>query len=217
MSRFASKPMAFLADIHGNLPALDSVLATLEERAISSIYVAGDLLFGGAEPLAVWQRLQEVGARCVRGLSDTALAAVDLERVEVPKSVESTERLSQFVATREAVGELTLARLRRLPERLRIPMMDGREIVMVHGSPRDPTQEMTHDLNEDELLALIADDPADIVICGASHVPFRRDVEGISVVNVGSVGEAPEGRVAHFCVVSPKMTGAEIQQIWVEY
>lgn len=217
MSRFASKPMAFLADIHGNLSALDSVLRTLKDREISDVYVAGDLLLGGEDPLGVWQRLQGVGARCVRGLTDTALAAVDLERVEAPDGQGSSERLARFIATREAVGELTLERIRRLPERLRIPMMDGREIVMVHGSPLDPTQEITHDLTEDELLALIADDPADIVICGASHVPFRHDVEGISVVNVGSVGEAPEGQVAHFSVIQPKMSGAEIQQMWVEY
>jgi hypothetical protein len=37
------------------------------------------------------------------------------------------------------------------------------------------------------------------------------------VINVGSVGEAPEGRCAHFAVVSPKFGGALIEQDWVEY
>lgn len=217
MTAFASKPMAFLSDIHGNWPALQAVIAAAQERSIDDFYVAGDLLLGGEQPLEVWQELQRIGARCVRGVSDTALAALDISELGVPADEASQEALARFQDTREAIGELALARLRRLPEQIRIPMMDGREIVMVHGSPADATREMTHDLSPEEILSLVADDPADIVICGASHVPFRHDVEEVSIVNVGSVGQAPEGNIAHMTVVTPRMSGAEIQQLWVDY
>ena len=50
-------PIAFLSDVHGNLTALDVVLAELERLDVKRLYVAGDLLLGGDEPLGVWQRL----------------------------------------------------------------------------------------------------------------------------------------------------------------
>ncbi|RZO50629.1 MAG: metallophosphatase family protein, partial [Sandaracinaceae bacterium] len=55
----ANAPMAFLSDVHGNLPALEAVLAELERRMISSIFVAGDLLLGGDDPVGVYKRLSQ--------------------------------------------------------------------------------------------------------------------------------------------------------------
>jgi hypothetical protein len=46
-------------------------------------------------------------------------------------------------------------------------------------------------MSDEEVLSLLGDDPADVVICGGSHVPFDRMVGGVRVINVGSVGEAP--------------------------
>lgn len=212
----ASRPLACLSDIHGNLPALQAVLAELGRIGVADIFVAGDLLLGGDEPLEVWQRLQEVGARCTRGPADLALATVDPARLAA-SNPEEEAKLERFVQTRRALGDLVLARLRRLPERLRWPMIDGRELLMVHGSPKDPYTSIGHELEDAEILALLADDPADIVICGGSHVPFQRNVDDVDVVNVGSVGEAPEGRYAHYTVLSPKVTGAIIEQNYVTY
>jgi len=217
MTDFASKPMAFLSDVHGHLPALEAVLDAVNAQGITDIFVAGDMLLGGNEPLAVWRRLQSVGARCVRGLSDTALALFDLDQAPPGVTPEKEARLKRFESTRLEIGQLALERLRRLPDRLRIPLQDGREIVMVHGSPADPTIEMSHDLSDDELLALVGDDPADIVICGSTHVPFRKDVEQISIINVGSVGASLEPNTAHYCIVTPRLSGAQIQQLWVRF
>lgn len=212
----ATGSIAVLADVHGNLRALDAVLAELARREIKEIYVAGDLLFGGDDPLGTWKRLTERKAKCVRGASDAALATLDPEKM-IPKTDDERARLKQFVDTRAAVGELVLKYLERLPDSLRVPMIDGREIVIVHGSPANPLIEITHDLTDDEMLALVADDPADIVACGGSHVPFQRDVSEVRIVGLGSVGASPEGGVAHFCIVTPKMEGTAIEQTWVRY
>jgi predicted phosphodiesterase len=209
-------PIALLADIHGNLPALEAVLEELRQREITGIYVAGDLLFGGDEPLAVWRRLVQVKAKCVRGLSDLALATLDPAKM-IPRNERERERMSRFLETRSAVGELVLKSLQRLPDSMRIPLADGREIVLVHGSPADPMTEITDDMSDEEVLALIADDPADIVACGGSHVPFVREVAEIRVVGLGSVGQSPEGRVAHFAIVTPRFEGTVIEQVWVRW
>lgn len=211
-----ASPMAFLSDVHGNLPALDAVLGELRRMEVRDVYVAGDLLLGGESPMEVWQRLERVGARCVRGLSDTALGTVPVDDLRASTPAEE-ERLARFVETRRALGDLVLERLRRLPEKLRVPMIDGREIVVVHGSPAVPTQEMSHDMDDEELLALVGDDPADIVVCGASHVAFRRDLPEVVVISVGSVGASPEGDTAHFSVITPRMDGATVVPYHVAY
>ena len=212
----ASAPMAFLADVHGNLAALDAVVDELRRRDVHAIYVAGDLLLGGDHPVEVFKRLQQLDAKCVRGLSDTALVRVRPDSL-APVDAEQVERATEFLRTRESIGELTLKYLEKLPEKLRIPLMDGTEILVVHGSPADPTTELTVDMTDEEMTRRIDDDPADIIVCGGSHVPFQRALDEHRVVNVGSVGEAPEGRVAHYTVITPRMDGTLIEQTWVEY
>lgn len=208
--------MAFLSDVHGNLKALEAVLAELEKRGVKRIYVAGDLLLGGDDPLGVWRALARVNAQCVRGISDTALYSIDPSRLEALDPRES-ERLARFRKTRESIGELVLEQLRRLPDRIRVPMIDGREILVVHGSPADVTTEISHDLSDDEIRGLLDDEVADLVVCGATHVPFQVDLGDVIVVNVGSVGEAPEGGIAHYTVITPRMDGTEVLQDFVEY
>lgn len=212
----ASKPMAFISDVHGNLDALDAVLVELERRDVGDVYALGDHLLGGEAPLEVWRRLAAVGAHCTVGPSDEALAMVDPEKLDAVTD-EARARLDRFLSTRNAVGDLVLSQLKRLPEIRRVPMIDGRELVMTHGSPADRHVEISHDLTETEVLALVRDDPADLFICGATHVPFDRTIDDVRIVNVGSVGESPEGRVAHFTIVTPRLEGAMVEQSWVEY
>ncbi len=212
----AASPIAFLSDLHGNLTALNAVLHELDRLQVSQLFVAGDLLLGGDEPLAVWQRLQALGATCTRGPSDMALAAIDPQSL-VPIDDDQRRQARAFAETRAAIGDLVAERLRRLPERHRIPLIDGREVLMVHGSPADPSREISYDLSDDEMLELLDDDPADIIVCGATHVPFQRTIGDYHVVNVGSVGAAPEGQIAHYTVVTPRMSGADILQDWVSY
>lgn len=196
--------------------ALEAVLAELDRHEVKRVYVAGDLLLGGKEPLGVWHRLQELGAVCTRGLSDMALASVDPNTL-LPLDDEQRRQARAFSDTRSAIGDLVAERLRRLPEHRRIPLIDGREVLMVHGSPLDVGREISHDLTDEEIFPLLADDPADIIICGATHVPFQRSVGEYHIVNVGSVGAAPEGTVAHYTILTPRMSGADILQDWVSY
>jgi predicted phosphodiesterase len=211
-----SEPIALLSDIHGRLDALDAVIEETRRAGATQWLVAGDLLTEGPDPLGVWRRLQEIKARCTRGVSDSALATVDVEKLR-PQNDQERERLEAFMATRRAVGELVLENLRRLPLTLRVPLIDGAELLMVHGAPIDPFQEITQDMEDEEILALVADDPADLVVCGASHVPFQRALDTVHIVNVGSVGKAPEGRIAHYSILNPVPGARTVEQNWVEY
>ncbi|MEM6961276.1 MAG: metallophosphoesterase family protein [Myxococcota bacterium] len=206
----ATAPMAFLSDIHGNLSALDAVLEELTREDIRKVYVAGDILLGGVDPLDVWKRLQSIGATCVRGVSDEALVTLDPKQLPVTNE-EERKAVQQFAETRRALGDLIVERIRRLPERLRIPLVDGKELLLMHGAPSPQTDEITHEMSDDEILAALDDDPADVFIVGASHVAFERSVDDRTIVNVGSVGASPEGKMAHYAVVRPSMLGVDIQ------
>ncbi|MGE0790979.1 MAG: metallophosphoesterase [Sandaracinaceae bacterium] len=210
-----SSPIAFLSDIHGNLRALDAVLEELQRRVIERIYVAGDHLLGGDDPVGVYKRLMQVNAICTRGPGDAALVQIDPDALS-PDGDEQREAARRFKETRRALGDLALKFLERLPETRRIPLVDGSEILMVHGSPADPSVEISDDLSDEEMVELLADDPADIVVCGASHVPFTRELPEARVIGLGSVGQAPDGSVAFYTVVSPRMDGTLIEQSWVD-
>lgn len=208
-------PLAVLADVHGNLAALEAVLKELEHRGVERIVVAGDLLFGGSDPLGTWKRLMDPRIQLVRGLSDTALATLDPEKL-VPKTDAEAERRAQFLETRKAIGELVLRHLSKLPEQLRFPLADGRELLVCHGSPRDPSVDVSHDMSDDELLVHLGGDPADLIACGGPHVPFDRDLDETRILGLGAVGAPPDDRNAHFLLLSPRLEGTLVERGWVE-
>ncbi len=208
--------MLCVSDIHGQLDALRAVLATAERRSFHKLLVAGDIVFPGPEPVETWRRLSAAGAVMVQGLTDRAVATLDPSAVR-PRSDHERERLERMRVVREGLGDLILQRIRRLPTHVRIPLEDGGELLLVHGSPVDPAEALTHDMSDEEINALLGDDPADVVVCGASHVPFDRTVGGVRVVNVGSVGEAPAGgaRIAHATWVESTPRGLHVEPVIV--
>lgn len=88
-------PLAFLADVHGNLAALDAVIAASRAAGAQTFFVAGDLVYRGSEPLEVWKRLTEIGARLTRGTSDIALVAVDPDKLR-PTDPEQRAAVEKF-------------------------------------------------------------------------------------------------------------------------
>ena len=203
-----------VSDIHGNLDALRAVLATAEKRSFHKLLVAGDVVFPGAEPLETWRRLTAAGAVMVQGVSDKALATLDPNALR-PRSEHERMMIERMKHVRAELGDLILERVKRLPTHVRIPLEDGGELLLVHGSPTDPAEAISFDMTDDEIDALLGDDPADVVVCGMSHTPFHRMIGDVHIVNVGSIGEAPDG------LASPPSYGTDERPIvahatWIE-
>jgi hypothetical protein len=152
---------------------------------------------------------------CVQGLSDLALATIDPDSLSAETS-EQEERIERLTAMHEALGELIVARLGKLAPSARLPLDNGQEMVIVHGSPADPMEPMTFDMDDEELNALIGDDPADIIVCGGSHVPFERVVQDVHIVNVGSVGERPTKTVAHATIIETMPEMSTVEQFTID-
>jgi len=208
-----------ISDIHGHVRALSAVLAMAEQKAFHKLLVAGDIVFPGPEPLETWRRLASAGAIMVQGVSDKALATLDPSDLHATNDHER-RRLDRMRAVRTELGDLILERLKRLPTHVRIPLEDGKELLLVHGSPSDPTVELSDDLTDEEMNALLGDDPADVVVCGMSHLPFEREIGDVRIINVGSVGEAPVGggeAVAHATWIESSPMGISVKQVRVPY
>jgi hypothetical protein len=176
--------------------------------------VCGDLCFPGPEPLAVWKTLLQRRALCVQGLTDRALAMIDPAKLSATTEVER-KRIERLRQVHQELGDVIVTRLGMLPPIVRLPIESGDTMLVVSGSPADPTEPFTDDMTDDEMIALLGDEPGELVVCGGSHVAFERRVADVHIVNVGSVGEAPGGGYAHATIVTTSPLGIAVDQFAV--
>lgn len=181
-----------LSDIHGNADALKLILAEGKVRGYDQLIVCGDLCFPGEGALEVWNILVRENAMCVQGVGDRALSKVNPSSLNA-KTEEGRLRIERLRQVREQLGEIILVRLGKLPPFARLPLESGHTMLVVHGTPGDPTDSFSRDMSEEELLSRLGDEPGDLVICGSSHEQFEGVVADVHIVSVGSVGEAPGG------------------------
>lgn len=204
-----------ISDIHGHADALRKVLDDAQAREYHQLVVCGDSLFPGPEPLATWKLLVEKRALCVQGVSDRALYELDASNLKATVPAHQ-QRIDRMAAVQKEVGQLIIARLGKLPTQARLSLESGQEALVVHGSPVDPTEALSLEMEEEELDALLGNDDAQVIICGASHVPFHRQIGGRQIVSVGSVGESPTPDIAYATIVDSTQLGLSVEQFEVQ-
>ena len=204
-----------ISDIHGRADALRQVLAEAEHWGFDQVIVCGDLCFPGPEPLQVWRMLVERNALCVQGLTDKALSQLNPEQL-LSRYPNERDKIDQFRRVRRELGEIIVTRLGQLQPSARLPLESGHEMVIVHGSPVDAAASFTFDLSDEEMLALVGDDPGDLFVCGGNHSPFQRQISDLRVVGVGSVGEAPTPGVAYATIVTSLALSTSVEQYHVD-
>jgi predicted phosphodiesterase len=167
---------AVLFDIHGNLAALDAVLAEAGAEGFERLLFGGDLVLFGPEPAACVDRL--------RGLGDQ-LAAIkgNTDRYVIDRQ-DDVDRWA------DAVGEDRLAWLDALPAQLALPEQDA---LLVHATPRGDEEMLTPETPASEAAAMLAGVGQHTVLCGHVHIQYRRPVAGHDVINPGSVGMPLDG------------------------
>ena len=179
--------IAVLSDIHGNLLALDACLADLESQGgADAVAVAGDLCLAGPKPKKVLQRLEEIGAACIRGNKDRYLCDE-----EIPGTLGQAAVL-QIAWTRRELGERWITWLRELPFALRIGD-DCNQLLIVHANPKNDDEHIWPDADEVTLERLIGDEPAATIAFGHLHLPYVRMWRGKLLVNVAAVGVPKDG------------------------
>ncbi len=183
--------IGLIGDIHGNLPALDAVLAHARLQELDEYWNLGDFVGYGAFPDEVVDRVQQLGARSILGNYDQKV----LQFPKKKKGWRKTKQPLKYEAFRRAHGMLTTQNrryLKKLPAELRLSI-ENQTILLTHGSPASNEEPLTDRTPADRLRALALLAEADLICCGHSHVPFQHQVGGALFVNPGSIGRQADG------------------------
>lgn len=174
--------IAVLSDIHGNLAALDAVLADADRRGFDRMVNLGDICSGGLFPRETADRLMALDLPTIRGNHERQVLTLPHERMGLSdRHAAATMRPDQ------------IAWFENLPETLRLTD----EVLLVHGTPRSDveyfleTVEPTgiREASVDEIRDRAGAADAAVILCGHTHLPRAIQIEGGPlVVNPGSVG-----------------------------
>lgn len=189
---------ALLSDVHANLPALEAVLADISRRPdITATYHLGDLVGYAPWPDETVALLRSAGISGVAGNYDSTVAT-DYKHCGCRYEDPVQEELSHlsFAWTRQHATPGTKTFLGALPFRFDVRVGGGHQagptLILVHATPRLNTIYWTEDRPDDFCRKMATDAGAragDVMAFGHTHRPWHRTVDGVHLVNAGSVVE----------------------------
>jgi putative phosphoesterase len=179
--------IAALHDVHGNLPALDAVLAAVDAEEVDAIVVGGDVV-PGPMPVEALDRLLALGprARFLRGNTDRLVVDAFDGRplpARLPPAVQ--EQIAWSAAQLDRSHRDFLA---ALPETLALRVRGLGEVLVCHATPRSDEELLTRLTPVERVRPMLDGVSERLVVCGHTHMQYDRTVDGIRVVNAGSVG-----------------------------
>jgi putative phosphoesterase len=174
--------VAALADIHGNVHALDAVLADPRCSSADLIAVLGDVV-AGPFPAETFDRLAALGDRVqiLRGNADRLV-------------LEESDEVSRW--RWKQLGAKRVAAVRAWPETFLVEVDGFGEVRCCHATPTSDEAILTRDATTEQLAAALVGTRERVVVAGHIHVQLDRAVDGYRFLNVGSVGwpyECPRG------------------------
>lgn len=196
---------AFISDIHGNLEALQAVIEDIDRHGYDEIFCLGDVVGYGPDPVACTDLVRERCSRTILGNHDEALVKGAWGFNQVARTaMEWTRRVLKPSLFRPG----SRARWRFLATLPRSHVWNG--ILLVHGSPREPTSEYilprSAEVSPPGMFQELFSSFETVCLAGHTHMPgvfdeapsftpqselgetFRRQ-SGKMLINVGSVGQ----------------------------
>ncbi len=184
--------IAFISDIHGNLPALEAAVADAEARGANRIICAGDMTGYGPFPDAVCRFLEERRIPAIIGNYDQKVIEW-AKRGSAGAAGMKAKKRKILVWTVKHVTDQTRSYLADLPENFALRLPGGTSLLVVHGSPISMDDPIYPSLTDRGLGAKLGDKHPDILVCGHTHIPFVKRMGGILVVNCSSTGHPADG------------------------
>ncbi len=173
--------IAILADVHGNMPALEAVIRDLAGQAVDEVLVGGDLVGRGPEGSRVVKRVRELGWPAIGGNHEDYLLA--FRRGEVPGD---WLRAREWTAARWMAAELDDEAAAWIDS---LPFSIGRPgLRLVHGTPHTNREGIGSWTDDQEIAAHLAAVDEKVLACAHTHRPLIREPGAGMVVNVGAVG-----------------------------
>jgi predicted phosphodiesterase len=174
--------IAAISDIHGNLFALDAVLADIDRRGVDLIVNLGDILSGPLQPRETADRLMALNLPTIRGNHDRQVSSKD------PVELAASDRYAH-----DAISTAHRDWLASLPPVLRI----APDVFLCHATPKNDVDCYLEDLVDGELRPAplhrieqrTGSCDAALILCGHSHIPRLSRLASAQVIaNPGSVG-----------------------------
>jgi putative phosphoesterase len=192
--------VAVICDLHANLPALEAVLAHAREEAAEAFWNLGNCVGYGAFPEEVVQYLRKQVTVSTQGRYDRRVVRFSKRKEKWQRSKEREE----YLALEWAYGQLSgksRKYLSFLSREIRM-VVKGKRILLTHGipvprgrggDPGDDEGSLTPDMPDEQLAKVALEARAEIILCGCTHQPFSRSVEGVWFINPGSAGLPSDG------------------------
>jgi predicted phosphodiesterase len=188
--------VAALYDVHGNLPALDAVLAKLEQEEPDAIMFGGDII-AGPMPRETLERVRSLGqkAHLIRGNADRIA-------LEFRRGLRSEgEGLGDWVGKQLTDEEVEF--VESVPLTVTLDLDGLGPTCFCHATPRDDEEVFT-ERDPDAIVAeMLAGTEETTIVCGHTHMQVDRRVNRWRVVNPGSVGLSYDGTGAHWALLGP--------------
>jgi predicted phosphodiesterase len=175
--------LAVLSDIHGNLEALTAVLEHAAKRSVDGFVVVGDIVVGGADSLACWERVAALRCPVLRGNHETYVAALGTAAA-APQW--STPQFAPVAWSAAQLGDAVCRTLGELPFNLSLPYAP--ETLFVHASLRSDRDNLDAYTPESTLSEMFPGLCARYVVRGHDHHAAVRAWSGRSLITNGSVG-----------------------------
>jgi putative phosphoesterase len=186
--------VTIFGDIHGNLPALEAVLADIEAQDNSPHYCLGDLVGYGTSPNEVISMIRERNIPTLMGNYDQGVgnSSDDCGCAYTSKEAEALGKRSIAWTNQNTTDDNKLF-LRQLASHFPLQLNELR-IRLVHGSPRKINEYLYEDRPDATMERLLDMAEADVLVCGHTHIPYHRILpSGRQIVNAGSVGKPKDG------------------------
>ncbi|MCR4337505.1 MAG: YfcE family phosphodiesterase [Candidatus Omnitrophica bacterium] len=208
--------IALLADIHGNLPALESVLKDVHKQGCEEIWHLGDLVGYGPFPEQSVQRLCREKAMSIVGNYD--LKVLEFKKKEDEwKEKKDPAKFFSFQWTHRQLSVSTKRYLAALPEKMVLQRQSVR-FLLVHGSPEAIDEPLTKDTPRRRFQELASAVNADIVLCGHTHEYFLKTFNGKKFINPGSVGRPFDSDPrASYAVLTMENKKVQVKNIRIAY
>jgi putative phosphoesterase len=175
--------IALLADIHGNLVALETVLHEVAQESVDQIICLGDVGALGPQPHEVIDRLRHLHCSVILGNTDAWLLS--------PHGAKTSDSETLRTITSWCAEQLTpedRSYLHTFSPLLELPLDEGKTLLCYHGSPRSFDDVIAATTPDAVVKQMLAGSAATVMIGGHTHIQMIRRYEDAYLVNVGSVG-----------------------------
>ncbi|QQD13767.1 metallophosphoesterase family protein [Sphingobacterium sp. UDSM-2020] len=186
--------IAIFSDIHGNLPALNAVLADIQSKNIYYKYCLGDLVDFAPWGNEVIELIKNEKIPCLMGNHDERIA-FDLPIIPLEKhDAEETEnRIIAIKHSKETITHENKLFLGQLPYLMQLDFKVKHKhwkIQLIHGSLESNEAYLYASEPNSTFEDIFFKTHADIIVMGHTHLPFIKDIDKKWAINTGSVGRS---------------------------